>query len=68
MASFACWLAQLKAKGPREADFTRALIREKLADQDQEIATTSCKVGSGGTMVLETLTCAGDPGLSAGQD
>ena len=44
-ATSACWLAELKAKGPREAAFTRALIKEKLADQDQEIATTSCKVG-----------------------
>ena len=37
-------LAQLKAKGQRQPDYTRALIKEKLADQDQEIATTSCKV------------------------
>jgi len=35
---------QLKAKGLRQPDYTRALIKEKLADQDQEIATTSCKV------------------------
>merc|ERR1712203_522450 len=31
-------------KGQRQPDYTRALIKEKLADQDQEIATTSCKV------------------------
>lgn len=37
-------LDQLKAKGQRQPDYTRALIKEKLADQDQEIATTSCKV------------------------
>jgi hypothetical protein len=37
-------LALLKAKGQRQPDYTRALIKEKLADQDQEIATTSCKV------------------------
>jgi hypothetical protein len=37
-------LAQLKAKGQRQPDYTKALIKEKLADQDQEIATTSCKV------------------------
>lgn len=34
----------LKAKGQRQPDYTRALIKDKLADQDQEIATTSCKV------------------------
>ena len=37
-------LQQLKAKGQRQPDYTRALIKEKLADADQEIATTSCKV------------------------
>jgi len=37
-------LDQLKGKGQRQPDYTRALIKEKLADQDQEIATTSCKV------------------------
>jgi len=37
-------LNQLTAKGQRQPDYTRALIKEKLADQDQEIATTSCKV------------------------
>jgi hypothetical protein len=34
----------LKQKGERNPDFTKALIKEKLKDQDQEIATTSCKV------------------------
>ena len=34
----------LKAKGLRQPDYTVALIKEKLADKDQEIATTSCKV------------------------
>ena len=28
----------------RQPDYTKALIKEKLADKDQEIATTSCKV------------------------
>ena len=37
-------LDQLKAKGLRQPDYTVALIKEKLADKDQEIATTSCKV------------------------
>jgi len=37
-------LNQLTAKGQRQPDYTRALIKEKLADQDSEIATTSCKV------------------------
>ena len=37
-------LDQLKMKGQRQPDYTRALIKEKLADQDLEIATTSCKV------------------------
>ncbi len=35
---------RLKQKGERNPDFTKALIKEKLKDQDQEIATTSCKV------------------------
>jgi len=37
-------LTQLKDKGVRKPDYTRALIKEKLNDQDSEIATTSCKV------------------------
>ena len=37
-------LEQLKAKGQRQPDYTKALIKEKLSDQDQEIATTSCKI------------------------
>ena len=37
-------LKQLEAKGVRNPDYTRALIKEKLNDQDSEIATTSCKV------------------------
>jgi len=37
-------LDHLKGKGQRQPDYTVALIKEKLADQDQEIATTSCKV------------------------
>lgn len=37
-------LNRLKQKGERNPDFTKALIKEKLKDQDQEIATTSCKV------------------------
>jgi len=37
-------LDQLKMKGQRQPDYTKALIKEKLSDQDQEIATTSCKV------------------------
>ena len=37
-------LEGLKAKGLRQPDYTVALIKEKLADKDQEIATTSCKV------------------------
>ena len=37
-------LDQLEAKGVRNPDYTRALIKEKLNDQDSEIATTSCKV------------------------
>ena len=34
----------MKDKGEKPAEFTTALIKEKLRDQDQEIATTSCKV------------------------
>jgi len=37
-------LQQLKAKGQRQPDYTRALIKEKLQDADQEIETSSCKV------------------------
>ena len=36
-------LQQLKAKGQRQPDYTRALIKEKLADDDQEITSISCK-------------------------
>ena len=35
---------RLLEKGERNPDETVALIKEKLEDQDQEIATTSCKV------------------------
>ena len=42
--SFMDLFNQLKAKGLRQPDYTKALIKEKLADKDQEIATTSCKV------------------------
>ena len=37
-------LEGLRAKGLRQPDYTVALIKDKLADKDQEIATTSCKV------------------------
>ena len=37
-------LEQLRSKGVRNPDYTKALIKEKLNDQDTEIATTSCKV------------------------
>merc|ERR1712029_633987 len=37
-------LEQLKSKGVRNPDYTKALIKEKLSDGDSEIATTSCKV------------------------
>lgn len=37
-------LEQLRSKGVRNPDYTKALIKEKLSDQDGEIATTSCKV------------------------
>ena len=35
---------KLKKKGKRNSDYTRALIKDKLSDKDNEIATTSCKV------------------------
>jgi len=35
---------ELKKKGKRHSDYTRALIKDKLSDKDNEIATTSCKV------------------------
>ena len=37
-------LKQLQDKGVRNPVYTRTLIKEKLNDQDSEIATTSCKV------------------------
>ena len=37
-------LKELKDRGTRHADYTRALIKEKLNDKDSDIATTSCKV------------------------
>ena len=38
-------LSSLKARGMRDPEITKALIRSKLEDKDQdEIATTSCKV------------------------
>ena len=40
------YLLRLKDKGEKHPDFTKALIKDKLKDQDQEIATTSCKVNS----------------------
>ena len=35
---------QLKKKGQRQPEYTKALVKEKLSDQDQEISTASCKV------------------------
>ena len=35
---------ELKKKGKRNPDYTRAVIKDKLSDKDNEIATTSCKV------------------------
>ncbi len=37
-------LKELKDRGTRVSDYTRALIKEKLNDKDSDIATTSCKV------------------------
>ena len=37
-------LKRLKHKGLRNSDYTRALIKDKLNDNDSEIATTTCKV------------------------
>jgi hypothetical protein len=37
-------LRNLTSKGQRHPDFTRAVIKDKLKDNDNEIATTSCKV------------------------
>ncbi len=37
-------MAELKERGTRHADYTRALIKEKLNDQDCDVMTTSCKV------------------------
>ena len=37
-------LGKLKDKGKRNPDYTRAVIKDKLNDNDNEIATTSCKV------------------------
>ena len=37
-------LRELRDRGTRLPDYTRALIKEKLNDKDSDIATTSCKV------------------------
>jgi hypothetical protein len=37
-------MKRLKSKGLRNSDYTRAVIKDKLNDNDHEIATTSCKV------------------------
>ena len=37
-------MEELKKKGKRNSDYTRAVIKDKLSDKDNEIATTSCKV------------------------
>lgn len=37
-------MKELRDRGTRHPDFTRALIKEKLNDKDSDIATTSCKV------------------------
>ena len=37
-------LKELKDRGTRHADYTRALIKEKLNDKDSDVMTTSCKV------------------------
>ncbi|KAL3285902.1 hypothetical protein HHI36_000421 [Cryptolaemus montrouzieri] len=37
-------LTRLKQKGAKHSDYTRGLIKEKLNDDDSEIATTSLKV------------------------
>ena len=37
-------LQELRSRGSRLPDYTRALIKEKLNDKDADIATTSCKV------------------------
>ena len=38
-------LEQLRSKGVRNPDYTKALIKEKLSDQDGEIATTMLTLG-----------------------
>ena len=43
----------LKARGQRDPEITKALIRSKLEDKDSdEIATTSCKVRKTGLDVF----------------
>ena len=37
-------MKRLKDRGTRLADYTRALIKEKLNDKDSDVMTTSCKV------------------------
>ena len=37
-------MRRLKDRGTRLADYTRALIKEKLNDKDSDVMTTSCKV------------------------
>ena len=46
-------LVFLKARGQRDPEITKALIRSKLEDKDSdEIATTSCKVRKPGLGVF----------------
>ena len=46
-------LDMLKGRGQRDPEITKTLIRSKLEDKDQdEIATTSCKVS---TEITKTL-------------
>jgi hypothetical protein len=37
-------MKELRDRGTRHADYTRALIKEKLNDSDNDVMTTSCKV------------------------
>ena len=51
----------LKARGQRDPEITKALIRSKLEDKDSdEIATTSCKVRKTGLDVFRIPEGGGD--------
>ena len=68
-------LDRLVQKGTRNSSFTKDIIRKKLSDDDDGIATTNIKVTSNFCPVLNhffgeafTQPLPGDPGVPLGED